>query len=80
MKWRTLNQNYQNRLDALAALTPHQLLGVRGDVTEPELRAAYLALIKAYHPDQSDVFMRKYNQEATKLINKAYATLRQDKN
>jgi curved DNA-binding protein CbpA len=76
MRWRDLNKRYKDRLAALSAMTPHERLGVPPDAGPEEIKAAYLRLVKAYHPDGSDTFMIKHNQEVLKLINSAYEILR----
>lgn len=77
MRWRELNRGYTDRLSALSAMTPHERLGVPPDASLEEVKAAYIRLVKAYHPDGSDRFMMKYNQEVLKLINAAYEILRE---
>lgn len=32
---------------------PHRVLGVREDATQEEIRAAYLRLVRRYHPDST---------------------------
>ena len=75
MRWRDLNQGYKDHLAALSAMRPHERLGVPPEASLQEIRAAYIRLVKAYHPDGSDPFMIKYNQEVLKLINAAYKIL-----
>jgi DnaJ-class molecular chaperone len=75
MRWKDLNQGYKDRIDALAAKTPHEMLGVGANATAEEIKSAYLRMVKAYHPDVSDPFMTKHNQEVLKLINAAYEKL-----
>jgi curved DNA-binding protein CbpA len=76
MRWRDINEGYQDRLAALSAMTPHERLGVPLDASPEEIKAAYIRLVKAYHPDSSDPFMIRHNQEVLKLINAAYEILR----
>lgn len=77
MRWRDLNPSYKNCLAALSAMTPHERLGVPPNANPDEIKAAYIRLVKAYHPDGSDPFMVKHNQEILKLINAAYEILRE---
>jgi curved DNA-binding protein CbpA len=77
MRWRDLKEGYKDRLAALSAMTPHERLGVRPDASPDEVKAAYIRLVKAYHPDGSDPFMIKHNQEVLKLINAAYEIMRE---
>ena len=60
----------------MASLSPHELLGVSEQASQQDIKAAYLRLVKAYHPDHSDPFMTCHNQEMLKLINAAYDKLR----
>jgi molecular chaperone DnaJ len=77
MRWKNLNQTYANRLDALSAMSPYELLGVKGGASRQEIKTAYIRMVKAYHPDSSDPFMARHNQEVLKLINIAYEKLKE---
>lgn len=77
MLWKDLNQGYKDRIAILAALPPHELLGIRADASGDDIKSAYLRMVKAYHPDVSDPFMAKHNQEVLKLINAAYEHLKE---
>jgi DnaJ-class molecular chaperone len=79
MRWKDLNQGYKDRIHALAAKTPRELLGVGTDATAEQIKSAYLRMVKAYHPDVSDRFMAKHNQEVLKLINAAYEKLNESR-
>jgi curved DNA-binding protein CbpA len=76
MRWKNINRHYASHLRTLAAMEPRALLGVAVDATREEIRRAYLAKVKAYHPDLSDPFMVRHNQEVLKLINVAFEKLR----
>jgi DnaJ-class molecular chaperone len=76
VRWNELKRSYADRIEAMAKLAPHELLGVDPGTPKEQIRAAYLQLVKAYHPDGSDPFMAKHNQEVTKLLNSAYQKLR----
>jgi DnaJ-class molecular chaperone len=76
MRWRELRNGYNDRIAALAALPPHELLSVAPDATAEQLKSAYMRLVKTYHPDRSDPFMARYNEEVIKLVNAAYETLK----
>lgn len=67
---------YADRLAAMAQLPPHELLGVDPTSSKEDIRAAYLKLMNTYHPDRSDPFMYRYNQEVSKLVNVAYEKMR----
>lgn len=77
MRWKDLNQGYKDRIAALAAMTPRELLGIQADASAEDIKSAYVRLVKAYHPDVSDPFMAKHNQEVLKLINAAYERLKE---
>lgn len=77
MRWKDLNQGYADRIETLSAKLPHELLGVAADATSDEIKAAYIRMVKAYHPDASDPFMVRHNQEVLKLINAAYEKLKE---
>ncbi len=51
MEWRELNMAYKDRLDELAQLRPAELLEVPESAAREDLRRAYLAKVKTYHPD-----------------------------
>ena len=55
---------------------PYRTLGVAPDATLEELKSAYIVLVKTYHPDRSDPFMARHNEEVIKLINAAYEKLK----
>lgn len=42
------------------------------DCSSADARQAYLRLVKAYHPDRTDPFMARFNEEMIKIINLAY--------
>jgi DnaJ-class molecular chaperone len=77
MRWKDLNQAYKDRIASLAAKAPHELLGVGEGATAEQIRSAYVGMVKAYHPDVSDPFMAKHNQEVLKLVNAAYEKLKE---
>lgn len=76
MRWSDLRAGYTSRLEVLSAMQPHERLGVGRDASHEEVKAAYLRLAKVYHPDVADPFMAHYHQEVMKLVNEAYASLR----
>lgn len=52
------------------------MLGVNRDATQEEIRAAYLALVKKYHPDKyQDASLKELAGERLKEINEAYDLL-----
>ena len=54
-----------------------QILEVRADSSDEEIRAAYLLLVKVWHPDrfQGDSALKKAAEEKLKAINSAYCLL-----
>ena len=76
MKWNDLKQGHTDRVADMANLSAHELLGVDAQASKDDIKAAYLRLVKAYHPDRSDPFMARHNLEITKLVNAAYKKLR----
>jgi DnaJ-class molecular chaperone len=79
VRWNDLKCGYADRIAQMAKLSPHDLLGVGTQASREEIKAAYLRLVKAYHPDRSDPFMARHNHEVIKLINAAYEKLRADR-
>ena len=63
-------------------MNPYKVLGVSENATQEEIRAAYLKLVKQYHPDKySDSVLKEQAGEKLKDINQAYETLcKQGKN
>lgn len=60
---------------------PYKVLGVSENATQEEIRAAYLALVKKYHPDRyTDNPLKELANEKLKEINEAYETLSKKKN
>ena len=57
-------------------MDPYKVLGVSRDATQDEIRAAYLALVKKYHPDKyQDDSLKEIADERLKEINEAYDLL-----
>lgn len=55
---------------------PYKVLGVNEGATSEEIRAAYLSLVKKYHPDKyTDPDMKQLANEKLKEINEAYDQL-----
>ena len=55
---------------------PYKVLGVNEGATNEEIRAAYLSLVKKYHPDKyTDPDMKQLAIEKLKEINEAYDQL-----
>lgn len=57
-------------------MNPYEVLGVSENATSEEIRAAYLALVKKYHPDRyQDNPLKDLATEKLKTINEAYDML-----
>lgn len=57
-------------------MNPYKVLGVSENATQEEIRAAYLALVKKYHPDKyADNPLKELAGEKLKEINQAYEML-----
>ena len=54
-----------------------KILGVSENANKKEIRDAYIALVKKYHPDNSEID-KHYAEEQMKLINEAYRILEDD--
>jgi curved DNA-binding protein CbpA len=76
IKWTDIKGGYADRIAAAEQLPPHELLGVSAGAAADQVRAAYLRLVKTYHPDKADPFMARHNSAMIKLINAAYDKLR----
>jgi molecular chaperone DnaJ len=56
--------------------SPYEVLGVRQDATEPEIKKAYRDLVKKYHPDNyKDHPLENLAKEKMQEINEAYDSL-----
>jgi curved DNA-binding protein CbpA len=80
MQWANISTDYVRIVEKLKRQTPYEILGVTRDVSEVELRQSYLKLVKLYHPDTSDSFLRNHHQEMLKVINQAYETAKRGLN
>lgn len=57
-------------------MNPYEVLGVSETATNEEIRAAYLKLVKKYHPDRyQDNPLKNLADEKLKAINQAYDTI-----
>ncbi|OQB25182.1 MAG: Chaperone protein DnaJ [Firmicutes bacterium ADurb.Bin182] len=57
-------------------MNPYKVLGVSETASQEEIRAAYLALVKKYHPDRyADNPLKELANEKLKEINEAYEAL-----
>ena len=61
-------------------MNPYKVLGVSENASQEEIRKAYLALVKKYHPDRyADGPMKDMANEKLKEINQAYEMLTKKK-
>ena len=61
-------------------MNPYKVLGVSENASQEEIRKAYLALVKKYHPDRyADGPMKDMANEKLKEINQAYELLSKKK-
>lgn len=77
IKWRDLNER-QDRLEDLRNKSPRDLFGLKENFTERELKNAYRKLIKSYHPDRLDDFLKGHGSEVSKIINRAYEAIKRE--
>lgn len=57
-------------------MNPYKVLGVSENATDEQIRAAYLELVKKYHPDKyQDNPLKELAGEKLKTINEAYDTI-----
>lgn len=75
MQWTNKKGPFPSKLDVMRSKAPHDVLGVSETATPAELKARYRELVKTYHPDSADPFMRQHSEEALKIINDAYDRL-----
>ena len=75
MKWRNRKPELSDELSRLSGLEAHELFNIARDANVEEIKRAYHQLVKIYHPDKSDPFMRKYNEQVIKIINEAHERL-----
>ncbi|MGE4062483.1 MAG: DnaJ family molecular chaperone [Rhodospirillaceae bacterium] len=73
MKWRELNSNAGQRFSKMQRSDPYALFNVARGVDLAEIKRVYRGMVKTYHPDHADPFMRPYCMEILKIINRAMA-------
>lgn len=75
MKWKNRSPHLSDELSRLSSLEPHELLSIAMDAGVDDIKRAYRQMVKVYHPDKADPFMRKHNEQVIKLVNAAYEKL-----
>lgn len=75
MKWRDLNQGVAKRLEELKNADPYAVFSVQRGADLPAIKRAYRLMVRTYHPDRADPFMRSYCVEVLKIINRAMARI-----
>jgi DnaJ-class molecular chaperone len=75
MKWKNRSTQLSDELSRLSGLEPYELLAIAIDAGADDIKGAYRQMVKVYHPDKADPFMRKHNEQVMKLINAAYKIL-----
>lgn len=82
MKWRDLNQNTgQNTGQRVAEMKdsdPYALFKVERGADLAEIKRIYRSMVKTYHPDHADPFMRPHCLEVLKIINRAMAHIERE--
>lgn len=79
MEWKDLDLGYKSRLDTLRKKSPYELLGIAPDSSLDDVKRVFRTMIRLYHPDQSDPFMRVHGEEVTKLLNLAMRVIEVEK-
>lgn len=78
IKWHDLKSPYQDQLARAAQQDPYELLSLLPGSSIEQIKAAYRAKLKLYHPDKTDPFLKAFGTEMTKLLTAAYKTLVKD--
>ncbi len=61
-------------------MNPYQVLGISENATDEEVRAAYIKLVKEYHPDKyQDNPLKDLADEKLKQINQAYDMIQKER-
>lgn len=79
MRWRDLDGRHRSHLLTLEEQDPYELLGVTRDTPRAEIRRAYLAKVRAYHPDRVDPFLLPVAQEMLTLLNRAWEAIERER-
>jgi DnaJ-class molecular chaperone len=75
MKWKNRSPLLSDELSRLKGKEPHELLALPPQAGLDDIKRAYRRMVKIYHPDRADPFMRNHNEQVIQLINAAYARL-----
>jgi curved DNA-binding protein CbpA len=74
MKWRDISPGAA-RLEDLRKADPYAVLGIARGADLSAIKTAYRILVRTYHPDKADAFMRAHCDEMLKIINRAMARI-----
>ena len=80
MKWKNIDQGSATLIGEYRKMTPYEVLRVDPSASTEKVRKAYRDMIRAYHPDLTDSFMRSFNEEIAKIINGAYEAILRERN
>ncbi len=82
MKWRelpqTTGQNIGQRVREMTQSDPYALFNVVRGAEMAEIKRIYRGLVKTYHPDHADPFIRPHYAEILKIINRAMAHIERE--
>ena len=62
-------------MDALKQADPYAVFNLKPGADLATIKQAYRNLVRTYHPDKADPFMKDYCVEMLKIINRAMARL-----
>lgn len=80
MEWRSLDQSAEALINEYRTKSPYEVLRIPSSASSGEVRKAYLDMIKAYHPDRADKFLRALNEEISKIVNLSYDSILKERN
>jgi len=80
MNWKNIGITQKIYRIDMKAKSPYEILRIAPSASVEEVHKAYRQLIKVYHPDVADRFLKKNNEEITRLINSAYEEVLKERN
>jgi DnaJ-domain-containing protein 1 len=78
MKWREINHPTGQRVEDMKRQDPYSLFNVARGADLSEIKRIYRGMVKTYHPDQADPFMRAHCAEVLKILNRAMAQIERE--